>query len=282
MCPNPTKPIKESYSAVLSRITSRNMSLEDKFDIIEKALKNGAVTSMQAVDLMGVAITSLKNGVKRYPNILKLLKAILRYVAKIPVKKTINGHEYVELGDGLKWATCNVGASKPEEGGSNFKWGEVNPGKDASWESYTLTDESRKLLKYNNNDKLGKVDNKIVLESSDDAASANWGSTWRTPTKEELEVLTDKSKFNWIWDATLKGFYVRSKIKGYEGNQIFLPTTGNASDGNGNTWPAGSLWSSTLKEDNSYQVYCIQFKESEIEVSYTMRPYLLEVRPVSY
>ena len=162
------------------------MSLEDKFDIIEKALKNGAVTSMQAVDLMGVAITSLKNGVKRYPNILKLLKAILRYVAKIPVKKTINGHEYVELGDGLKWATCNVGASKPEEDGDNFKWGEVNPGKDASWDSYTLTDASRKILKYNNNDKHGKVDDKVVLESSDDAASANWGSTWRTPTRPPI------------------------------------------------------------------------------------------------
>lgn len=283
MCPNPIKPIKESYSSVLKRITSRNMSLEDKFDVIEKALKSGGITSMQAVELMGVAISSLKDGSRRYPNILKLLKDILRYVGtKMPVKKKINGHEYVEMGDGLKWATMNVGASKPEEGGSNFKWGEVNPGKDASWDSYTLTGESRTILKYNNDDKHGKVDNKKVLESSDDAASANWGSTWRTPTKEELEVLTDKSKFNWIWDATLKGFYVRSKIKGYEGNQIFLPTTGNGSDGNGNVWPVGDLWSSTLREENSYQVYRLQFKESEIEVSYTLRPYLLEVRPVSF
>ena len=39
-----------------------------------------------------------------------------------------NGHEYVDLGlpSGLKWATCNVGASSPEEYSDYYAWGEVN------------------------------------------------------------------------------------------------------------------------------------------------------------
>ena len=36
----------------------------------------------------------------------------------------INGHAYVDLGlpSGTKWATCNVGASKPEEYGDYYAW----------------------------------------------------------------------------------------------------------------------------------------------------------------
>ena len=40
---------------------------------------------------------------------------------------TFRGHEYVDMGlrSGLKWATCNVGASSPEEYGTPYAWGEV-------------------------------------------------------------------------------------------------------------------------------------------------------------
>ena len=43
------------------------------------------------------------------------------------VSGTINGHDYVDLGlpSGLKWATCNVGASKPEDYGNYYAWGET-------------------------------------------------------------------------------------------------------------------------------------------------------------
>ena len=39
----------------------------------------------------------------------------------------INGHEAVDLGLSVKWATCNVGAIRPEECGDYFAWGELHP-----------------------------------------------------------------------------------------------------------------------------------------------------------
>ena len=36
-----------------------------------------------------------------------------------------NSHKYVDLGLSVKWATCNVGASSPEEYGDYFVWGET-------------------------------------------------------------------------------------------------------------------------------------------------------------
>ena len=35
------------------------------------------------------------------------------------------GHEFVDLGLKVKWATCNVGAEKPEEFGDYFAWGDT-------------------------------------------------------------------------------------------------------------------------------------------------------------
>ena len=75
MCPNPRKPVKESYAVIASRFTGKGMSLEDKFDMIDKALKTGAVTSMQAVELMGVALNSQKDGAKR--SLLRLCRVML-------------------------------------------------------------------------------------------------------------------------------------------------------------------------------------------------------------
>ncbi len=39
-------------------------------------------------------------------------------------KIIINGHEAVDLGLSVKWATCNIGANKPEECGYYFVWKE--------------------------------------------------------------------------------------------------------------------------------------------------------------
>lgn len=47
-----------------------------------------------------------------------------------------NGHEYVDLGLSVKWATCNIGASSPEELGEYYAWGEVQPKESYSWENY--------------------------------------------------------------------------------------------------------------------------------------------------
>lgn len=135
---------------------------------------------------------------------------------RLDPKKEINGHEYVEMGDGLKWATCNVGASTPEEAGSRFAWGETKTKTDYSLENYDLY-RNGSYTKYNSTDGL------TVLESSDDAATANWGDTWRTPTGTEFFKLLNENNFEWKWDDDKKGYLVTSKCSGYEGNNIFIP-----------------------------------------------------------
>ena len=89
----------------------------------------------------------------------------------------IDGHEYVNLGLSVKWATCNIGASVPEEYGDFYSCGEVstkssNGHADYKW--YKNGDFTRKL-KYCFDSNFGTVDNKISLDEEDDAAIVNWG-----------------------------------------------------------------------------------------------------------
>ena len=124
-----------------------------------------------------------------------------------PVLNEENGHEYVDLGLSVKWATCNVGATKPEEFGSYFAWGETSPKSTYTKENYTYTE---------------KPD---ILPLSADAANASWGGAWRLPTQEELDELLLKCTWTWCWNYNgnegLFGYIVTSKING---NAIFLPS----------------------------------------------------------
>ena len=104
-----------------------------------------------------------------------------------PVTGNIEGHDYVDLGlpSGLKWATCNVGATSPEECGDSFAWGEVKTKKDFTKDSSFTTFQSAGRLQ-----KRGVIDSYGVLTAMCDAATQNWGDKWRMPTKEEFDELT--------------------------------------------------------------------------------------------
>ena len=135
-----------------------------------------------------------------------------------------NPSEYVDLGLSVKWATCNVGASKPEEYGDYFAWGENHPKSTYNWSTYKWCDGSETTLtKYNSNSSNGIVDNKRTLELDDDAARVNWGGSWRIPTSQELEEL--RTECTWILTTQngVKGYNVTSKNNG---NSIFLPAAG--------------------------------------------------------
>ncbi len=122
---------------------------------------------------------------------------------------TINGHCYVNLGlpSGLKWAACNVGASLPGDDGDYFAWGETKP-KD----SYTADN----CLTYN------KLMEDISGSEQYDAATANWGTPWRMPTKDEFQELLDECE---IELGTYDGV-VCYKFTGPNGNEIYLPAAG--------------------------------------------------------
>ena len=169
----------------------------------------------------------------------------------------INGHKYVDLGLSVKWADCNVGASSPSDYGDYFAWGETSTKSDYSWATYEWCKGTNKsFTKYCINSEYGTVDNRQVLESSDDVAHVKWGGSWRMPTKEEFKELCDKC--TWTW--TTQGGHKGCKVTGPNGNSFFLPAAGNR-DGTVlyNRGSSGYYWSATLKEDGSYGAYYLDF-----------------------
>ena len=198
-----------------------------------------------------------------------------------------NGHFYVDLGlpSGLKWATCNVGADSPEEYGNYFAWGETTSKSEYTWTNYKFRASgdswnTLKFSKYNTYSEYGTVDNKTVLDPGDDAASVNWGGSWRMPTRAEFEELINSN--NCTTDQTVQnGVYgIKITSKKY-GNSIFLPGAGFWEDAA--LCNAGSLgyywsayyWSSSLITD-SFAAWSLRF-DSGIASS---RLKGLSVRPV--
>lgn len=134
--------------------------------------------------------------------------------------------EYVDLGlpSGVKWATFNVGATKPEECGDYFAWGETEPKELYDWSTYKWCDGSyNTLTKYNTDSEYGVVDNKKILESSDDAAYVNWGGNWRMPSVDEWNELLSHCSLKWEERNGVSGVAL---VSVQNGNSLFLPAAG--------------------------------------------------------
>ena len=167
---------------------------------------------------------------------------------------TANGHEWVDLGlpSGTLWATCNVGASKPEDYGNYYAWGETGTKSTYDWDNYKYDKRTSffhpKLTKYCTKSAEGDdgfSDNLTELQSSDDPATANWGSGWRTPTKAQWDELLANTTNQWTTQNGVKGRKFTSKKNG---QTLFLPAAGlrqgsrlNHTDSYGNYWTS-SLW----------------------------------------
>ena len=163
-----------------------------------------------------------------------------------------NGHEYVDLGLSVKWATCNVGANKPEEAGDYFAWGETQPKTTYDWSTYKWCNgDDDDLTKYCTRKRFGYkrfVDDKNKLLLSDDAARYNWGGSWRMPTKAEQDELREKCTWTWTTQNGVNGYKVTSKSNG---NSIFLPAAGYRYDSSLiSAGSYGNYLSSSLYTDN--------------------------------
>jgi hypothetical protein len=207
------------------------------------------------------------------------------YTAYFEKESTENaGHEYVDLGlpSGLKWATCNVGATTPEDYGDYFAWGEVEPKATYYWSTYKYGTDFDQLTKYCNeshNGKDGFTDTKTVLDPEDDAAHVNWGGSWRMPTKAEQDELRNNCTWNW---TTQNGVY-GCKVTGPNGNSIFLPAAGVMIEGTFHAAGSnGGYWSSSLFTVSSDYAYSVNFDYSLVEDwgYYADRCFGLAVRPV--
>ena len=195
-----------------------------------------------------------------------------------------NGHEYVDLGlpSGTLWATCNVGATKPEDYGDYFAWGETQPKSTYDWGTYKYCNGSlTSLTKYCTDSYYGTVDNKTTLELSDDAARANWGGSWRMPTDAELTELREQCTWTWTTQNGVYGYKVTSKKSGYTNKSIFLPAAGYRSDSS--LYDAGSYglyWSSSLTTDGPGNAWFVYFYSGNVNRSSSNRGCGFTVRPV--
>lgn len=187
-------------------------------------------------------------------------------------------HEYVDLGLSVNWATCNVGATSPEDYGDYFAWGETEPKTTYDWSTYKLCYGSYGMLtKYCMWSIYGTVDNKTTLEPMDDAAHVNWGGAWRMPTKAEQDELREKCTWEWTMLNGVEGY----KVKGPSGNSIFLPAAGYRHEEDLDfDGIYGQFWSSSLDTTYSTDACGFYFFSEGFDGNSDSRCYGLSVRPV--
>ncbi len=176
----------------------------------------------------------------------------------------INGHQYVDLGlsSGLKWATCNVGADSPEDYGNYYAWGET---------------ETKAEYTEDNSVTYGQQLNDISGNAQYDAAAANWGGSWRMPTRDEIKELM----YNCSWTPETQNGVDGFKVTGNNGNYIFIPASGYRDGSSSYIYGECYYWSSTphqYSNDYSYILYSDYEYQSE-DMNYRYRG--LTIRPVS-
>ena len=193
--------------------------------------------------LIALLVFSGNNNVNAQQRVRKPQK---RTVVKKPVSKQ-QAHQAIDLGlpSGTKWASCNVGANKPEEYGDYYAWGETTTKKEYTYDNY---------LYYKN----GKYLNigADISGTQYDVARAKWGGKWRIPTKDEVEELVDNCKYEWTTLNGVKG----GKFTGPNGNSIFLPAAGYRWNSDlGGAGENGGFWSSPQYPDYSDGAYYLDF-----------------------
>ena len=265
---------KQQLTATVSpsNATAKDVHWESSDESIAKVDQDGLVTAVAPITAYG------SNGLSASCEVTVTPKAV--------------NPEYVDLGLSVKWATFNVGATKPEEAGDHFAWGETEPyyssqdpltwkdGKTSGydWPSYKWCNGSENTqTKYNTKSSYGTVDNKTVLDPEDDAAHVNWGGSWRMPTDAEWTELKTKCTWTWTTQNEVNG----RLVTGPNGKSIFLPAAGARNDTRlHNAGSYGYYWSSSLFTDFPYVACYVYFSPGNVYWYNNYRYYGFSVRPV--
>ena len=239
---------EEQLKALNTLITAQNSKLDDQIAALE-GIKNAIPDYSNKLDAIENAIKAMPdhnaaiNGIKdEIANLVKEVKdgnkseadALAEIAKKLEELKAAGGSttvvkDCVDLGlpSGLMWRKYNVGANSEYEMGNYYAWGET-----VTKQKYGITtykwDEQR-IGEEDNYTKYNKTDKLTLLQPEDDAATANLGENYRTPTKEDWQELVEECTW---WVATKKNEYNHTvidywKVVGPNGNFIILPSTGS-------------------------------------------------------
>ena len=241
---------EEQLKALNTLIEDQNSKLDDQIAALE-GIMNAIPDYSNKLDAIENAIKAMPdydaaiNGIK--DEIAKLVKAVedgnkseadaLAEIAKkLEELKAAGGtttevKDYVDLGlpSGLMWRKYNLGANSEYEAGNYYAWAETSPKQEYNWDTYKYCVQVNgtglySFTKYNKRDKL------TVLQPEDDAATANLGNNYRTPTMEEWKELLNKC--NWEVVTKTNNNYMNPvvdywKVTGPNGKFIILPSTGH-------------------------------------------------------
>lgn len=166
------------------------------------------------------------------------------YVDKVSLyairQKEMKPAEVVDLGLSVKWASCNLGASTPEEFGAAYAWGELVEKAEYTWDSYSFWNDldGDGEITWDELENIGNIE-----DTKYDVAKAKLGGNWRMPTSAEFDELLKKCRWEWVNQNGVTG----RKVTGPNGNSIFFPATGQYTDeGLKLRGAQGFYWSGTL------------------------------------
>lgn len=328
----------DKLAAIDTAVSSQTLALWIKLELIESAVTSGLASEATALGQIDMALTHLMlpggqvdgivnqirmmdttlnqkvagllsdifTGVDTLSEYRPILIAIKRALYDL-TDHSINGHEFIEMGPGRKWATMNVGATLPEEEGNYYAWGELDPKAEYYWKNYKhweydanhfIGDSALFITKYQIEDGVmqsrwyqwGKSDLDFCGDNAawlghpqynfaDDVARQDWKDTWRIPTKVDWDWLLENCTWEWTTDYKGKcGMIITSYIPGFEFNQIFLPAN---SFYNSSGVIAGNCyyWSSTLSTTSLGYILYADHEGGAIQ--YWGRLQGFPVRPVS-
>ena len=303
----------QSKLALIEAAIKAMPNYSDKFDAVVAALNamkaqiealgTGQAGIVEAINNTTAAVNSLIAAVNSgntsaaaaLAQIIQKLEELKEKIGNVTPPTPQPTDEYVDLGLSVKWATKNLGASKPSDYGNYYTWGETEPKAEYTWATYkwmqTGQSDWKHITKYTIAD--GKTegiwydaggnfvgDNKTTLEAADDAATRKLGSPWRMPTLVEIRELLDANNCTWTWTTQdgKNGYEVKSKTNG---NSIFLPAAGYR--GGSALYYAGSggyFWSCSLDAARSYCARNLGFDSGARGWYHNPRFYGFSVRPV--
>lgn len=199
------------------------------------------------------------------------------------LQKQLGKNKIVDMGSGVKWTNCNLGAKYVYENGDYFAWGETSTKEQYTWGNSAVVAKdtadlanSGFVIRGKSIDDYGVERTVYHLSATNDAATQQLGKKYKTPDVDELESLLYTCNIKRLRVKTpegliIKGYLLKSKKNG---NMLFFPMAGNIIETPNFKGIRALYWSSTMINNQSF------YLDFSAEISLTS-PYIgLPIRAI--